>query len=86
MSEKKEIPISNIEDAIIKKMHVKGHYPSMLERFDILRIKFIYDKLDSEEAKEFILLIKYLKLYGHSESIKLTCHYLWEKYIRDKGI
>lgn len=58
----------------------------MLERFDILRIKFVYDKLATDEAKEFVLLIKYLKINGHNESIRLTCKYLYDKYIEGKGI
>jgi hypothetical protein len=84
--DKKDPQILDMDEAIIKRMHVKGNYIAILERFDVLRIKFIYDKLDPKEARNFMLLIKYLMKNGHSEAVRLNCHYLHKKYIESQGL
>lgn len=86
MDDKKEADILNLDEAILKRMHTKGNYYAILERFDTLRIKFIYDKLDPKEARDFMIYIKYLKVNGHSEAIRLNCHYLYEKYIKSQNL
>lgn len=78
--------VTNIDDGRIKRLADKGHYGSLLERFDILRIKFIYDDLQKDEAIQFITLCKYFTKNGHSESLRLNCHYMCKKYIQKQGL
>mgnify|MGYP001562927635 CR=1 FL=1 len=78
--------VTNIDEGRIKRLKERGHYVTMLEQFDVLRVKFIYDQLDKEEATRFITLCKYLKENGHSESLKLTCHYIYQKYMKNQGL
>jgi hypothetical protein len=79
--------IINIDQGRIKKLAEKGHYNSLLEKFDILRIKFVHDDLtDKEEAIKFVTLCKYFIKNGHSESLRLSCHYMYEKYMKKQGL
>jgi len=78
--------ITNIDEGRLKRLAEKGHYFSLLERFDVLRIKFVYDDLNKEEAIKFITLCKYFIKNGHSESIRLSCHYMYKKYMQKQGL
>jgi hypothetical protein len=79
--------VVSIDDGRLKRLADRGHYNSLLEKFDILRIKFIYDDLKSkEEAIQFVTLCKYLLKFGHSESLRLNCHYMYKKYIQKQGL
>jgi hypothetical protein len=78
--------VVSIDDGRLKRLADKGHYGSLLERFDILRIKFVYDDLQKEEAIQFITLCKYFIKNGHSESLRLSCSYMYEKYMRKQGL
>ena len=78
--------ITNIDEGRIKRLADKGHYFSLLEAFDILRIKFIYDDLNKEEAIRFITLCKYFIKNAHSESLRLTCFYMHKKYMQKQGL
>jgi hypothetical protein len=84
-----EIVLNNvisIDEGRIKRLADKGHYLSILEKFDILRIKFLYNDLQKEEAIQFVTLCKYFKKHGHSESLKLSCHYMYERYMKNQGL
>lgn len=83
---KKIASVSNIDDAKVRKMHRRGNYMSMLESFDALRVKFMYDELSEEEARKFIVYIKYFLKNGHSEALRLQCYYLHKKFIQGQGI
>lgn len=78
--------VINIDEGRVKRLKERGHYFTMLEQFDVLRVKFIYDTLDADEARNFITLCKYFKESGHSESLRLTCHYIYKKYIEKQGL
>jgi hypothetical protein len=78
--------VVSIDEGRIKRMEEKGHYYLLLERFDVLRIRFIYDSLDKDEARDFVTLCKYFKKNGHSESLRLTCHYIFKKYMEKQGL
>jgi hypothetical protein len=78
--------VINIDEGRIKRLKERGHYLTLLEQFDVLRVKFIYDQLTKEEARNFVTLCKYFKDNGHSESLKLTCHYLYKKYMERQGL
>lgn len=89
--EKKELDeilnnVTHIDEGRIQKMVERGHYFSLLERFDILRIKFMYDDLQKEEAIQFVTLCKYLIKNGHSESLRLSCSYMHKKYMQKQGL
>ena len=79
--DKKDDNTYSLDEAKLKKMHMRGHYNSMLEDFDKLLIKLSYDTLTKEEALKFVTYIKYFKQYGHSEAMRLRCDYLYKKYV-----
>lgn len=78
--------VINIDEGRVKRLKERGHYFTLLEQFDVLRVKFIYDELDKDEARNFVTLCKYFKENGHSESLRLTCHYIYKKYIEKQGL
>lgn len=78
--------VINIDEGRIKRLKERGHYLTLLEQFDVLRVKFIYDNLTKEEARNFVTLCKYFKDNGHSESLKLTCHYIYKRYMEKQGL
>ena len=78
--------ITNIDEARIMRLGLKGNYNGILEAFEILRLKFIYDTLDKEESINFITYCKLIMRSGHSEVVRLSAHYLYKKYIENKDI
>jgi hypothetical protein len=85
MDEFQDLPIldniTNIDVARIKRLKIKGHYWSLYDEFEKLRLKFFYEKtLTPQEAVRFITLLKYHKENGHSEAFKLNCEYLYKQY------
>lgn len=78
----KKTNIVNIDEIKLKKLKLQGHLPSIIEEFDILRLKFIYKKnMTKEEAQKFVLLCKYLMEEAPTESMKLNCKFIYEKYM-----
>lgn len=90
--EKKELSkllednVTSLDKGRINRLKRKGHYFSMLERFDVLNVKFIYDSLNKEEAITFITYCKYFMANGHSESFRLRCFYIYKKYMEKQGL
>lgn len=78
--------VTNIDQGRIKRLKERGHYFTLLEQFDVLRVKFAYDDLSKDEARNFVTLCKYFKDNGHSEALRLSCHYLFKKYIEKQGL
>lgn len=78
--------VVNIDQGRVKRLKEKGHYFTLLETFDVLRVKFIYDDLNKDEARNFVTLCKYFKDNGHSEALRLTCFYLYKRYIEKQGL
>lgn len=80
--------VVSIDEGRIKRMEEKGHYYLLLEKFDVLRVRFIYDaeSLSKDEARDFVTLCKYFKKNGHSESLRLTCHYIYKRYMEKQGL
>lgn len=78
--------VVNIDEGRIKRLKERGHYFTLLEQFDVLRVKFIYDSLTEDEARSFVTLCKYFKENGHSESLRLTCYYIHKRYIEKQGL
>lgn len=78
--------VANLDDARIRRLQFKGNYFGILEEFEKLRLKFFYDKLDKEEAINFITYCKYVMENGHSETTRLSAYYLYKKYIEGKEV
>ena len=78
--------VTNIDEGRVRRLQKRGHYFTLLEQFDVLRVKFIYDNLDKDEARKFVTLCKYFKINGHSESLRLTCHYIHKRYMDKQGL
>ena len=79
--------VNHIDEARVKKMKMRGHMMSMLEEFEVLRIKFFYDKLtDKQEATRFITLVKYFMENGPTEAMRLSCRLMFEKYMEKQGL
>lgn len=75
--------VTHIDTLRIDKMRERGHLPSMFEEFEILRIKFMYDKLtDPQEAIKFVTLLKYFAENGPSEAMRLSCSFMLERYVK----
>lgn len=84
---KLESTLNHIDEARVKKMKNKGHTMSMLEEFEVLRVKFFYDKLtDRQEATRFVTLVKYFMVNGPSEAMRLSCRLMYEKYMEKQGL
>ena len=84
--EQMEEQVTHIDEARIQKLALKGNYYGILEEFEILRLKFIYDTLTKEESINFITYCKYVMKNGHSEVVRLSAHYLYKRYIENKDI
>lgn len=79
-----EKKVTHIDSRRIRKLESNGHYYSLLEEFDLLRSKLIYNySMDKKEAHRLVTLIKYFLKNGHNEAFKLQVQYLHDKYIKD---
>ncbi len=77
----------SIDLARIKRLKMKGHYNSLVDEYEKLRLKFHYEKaLLPVEVIRFITLCKFFMENGHSESFKLSCKYLYERYMGQFGL
>lgn len=85
--EKKPSTVSNIDNKRIEKLAQHGHYNSMLEQFELLRLKFIYgEEMNKEEGIKFITMAKYFAQYGHSEPFRYSCQLILKKYVTPHGL
>ncbi len=75
--------VISIDTARIKRMKERGHVMSMLEEFEILRLKLLYDQvMDRKEAQRLVVLTKYFIEYGPTEPFRLSCKLMYEKYMK----
>lgn len=75
--------VSHIDTAKVKRLKERGHLMSMYEEFEVLRIKFMYDKLtEKQDAIRFVTLLKYFAENGPSEAMRLSCTYMLEKHVK----
>ena len=82
MAKKDDKTISNIDEARVKRLTQKGHQSSMLEEYELLRLKIVYDKpMDKAEAIRFITLCRYFAKNGYSEAFRQSCSYLLDRYV-----
>lgn len=85
-----EADVSNvvsIDKAKIQRLKQRGHLMTMLEEFEILRLKLLYDQeMDKQEASRLVLLTKYFVENGPSEAFRLSCKLMYEKYMKPYGL
>jgi hypothetical protein len=85
MDEKKNnLPenLVSLDEAKMRRMKKHGNTYAMVEQFEILRLKLLYDKpMNPEEAHNLVLLTKYFIQNGPSEAFRLSCKLLYEKYM-----
>jgi len=83
MDNKKESNVVSIDKAKIKRLKKRGHVLSMLEEFELLRLKLLYEEpMTKQEASKLVTLTKYFMENGPSESFRLSCKFLYDKYIK----
>jgi len=85
VSDEKKAEVISIDRKRLDNMAERGHYQSMWEEFEILRLKFLHEdvsKIPKQEAIRLITLTKYMIKYGHSEPFQLSCQYFYDKYIK----
>jgi len=74
--------ITHIDDMRIRKLREKGHIQSMIEEYEILRLKFLYEKsMTKQEAVRLVTLCKYFMDNGPSESFRYSCKLMYQKYM-----
>ncbi len=79
--------VIDLDRARLKKFKMTGHTSSMMEEFEILRLKLLYDKpLEKDEAIKLVTYIKYFMVNGPTEPYRLTCKFLYEKYVEPYGM
>lgn len=79
--------VVNIDEAKIRRLRERGHTGMLLEEYEKLRLKFFYDQaINKDEAKRLVLLCKYFMQYGPTESFRLSCQYMYEKYMKPYGL
>jgi hypothetical protein len=79
--------VSSIDDRRISRLLERGNLYSIIEEYEILRLKLLYDKeLTKVEAIRLVTLCKYLMDNGPSEAFRLSCQYLYERYIKKFGL
>jgi hypothetical protein len=79
--------VVDIDKAKIQRLRVRGHLLSMLEEFEILRLKLLYDQdMNKQEATQLVTLTKYFIEYGPSEAFRLSCKLMYEKYMKPFGL
>lgn len=90
--QKEEFPmldnISELDAARIKRLKVKGHYITLIDEYEQLRIRFSYEpsSLDQKDAIRFVTLCKFFMENGHTESFKLHCKYIYQRYMGKFGL
>lgn len=83
--EQKKNKVLSIDNKRVERLAERGHYVSMMEEYEVLRLKFLHEDkgaLSKQEAIRLSTLTKYMMKYGHSEPYKLSCKYFYEKYIK----
>lgn len=89
-NEEEQKPLENlthIDEMRVRRLEENGHYYSILERFDLLCVKFYGGEvLDKEEARDFVLYTKYLLKNGHSDAMRERCRQINEKFIIPEGL
>lgn len=75
--------VVSLDKAKIKRLKRHGHLGTMLEEFEILRLKLLYDQdMDKQEATKLVTLTKYFIENGPTEAFRLSCKLLYEKYMK----
>jgi hypothetical protein len=79
--------VVSLDKAKIDRLKQRGHLGTMLEEFEILRLKLLYDQdMDKQEATRLVTLTKYFIEYGPTEAFRLSCKLMYEKYMKPFGL
>jgi hypothetical protein len=79
--------VVSIDKAKINRLKQRGHLGTMLEEFEILRLKLLYDQnMDKQEAMKLVTLTKYFIDNGPTEAFRLSCKLMYEKYMKPFGL
>ena len=79
--------VVSIDKAKIQRLKQRGHLMTMLEEFEILRLKLLYDQdMEKQEATRLVLLTKYFIDNGPTEAFRLSCRLMYEKYMKPFGL
>lgn len=79
--------IIDLDEQRIKRMKLRGNTMAMVEEFEILRLKLMYDKpLNQQEATKLVTYIKYFMVNGPTEPFRLNCKLLYERYVQPYGL
>lgn len=79
--------VLSFEAAKIKRLRMKGHQMTMIEEFEILRMKLMYNQdMTKEEAIKLVTLTKYFMENGPTETFRYSCKMIYEKYMKPQGL
>ncbi len=79
--------VVHIDSARIKRLKKRANLIGLIEEFEMLRMKFFYDKLeDRREATRLVTLCKYFLENGPTESFRLSCKLFYDKYMKNQGL
>lgn len=79
--------VLSLDNKRISRLVERGNIYGIIEEYEILRLKLIYDKeISKVEAIRLVTLCKYLMDNGPSEPFRLSCKYLYERYIKKYGL
>lgn len=84
-TKKEENKVVHIDQKRFKNIAKKSYF-AILEEYECLRIKFanadIGSGLEVKDKIRFITLCKYLMDHGHSDAVKLSCKFMYERYLK----
>jgi len=87
MTNKEIHNVTHIDEKRIERLAQKGHYVALLEEFESLKLKFIYNKdMDKKEATKLVTLCKYFMRHAHNEPLKLSAEFFYDKYIKKHNL
>lgn len=74
--------VINIDKFRVERLKQKGHLGTMLEEYEILKLKLLYDQdMNKQEATKLVTLTKYFIEHGPTEAYRLSCKLLYQKYM-----
>jgi transcriptional regulator len=86
MSSKKSTDnnVTHLDKRRIEKLERNSSYFPLLEEFDTLRAKLIYNKrMSSDEAVRLVTLVKYFLKHAHNEAFRIHVEHIYDKYIKE---
>ncbi len=87
MKDDKDDKVSSIEAHIMKKLD-SSSYIKLLEEAEALRVRMMNNDrtLILSDVMRLATLSKYLSNKGHTEAIKLSYKFLYNRFFKDRGL